>query len=76
MIARSFAVSSAEQTWPPRSRNASRSFVRTGASATTERSVEHSVPQSNEVPARLSAAAFGLLAERSTYAGTLPEPTP
>ena len=37
-----------------------------GASATTERSVEQSVPQSNEVPVRMSAAAFSTLALRST----------
>ena len=65
-MARSLFVSSSEQTWPPRSRSASRSRWRMGLSATTDRSVEHSVPQSNDVPVRMSAAAFSTFAERST----------
>ena len=75
-IASSFRVSSGEQTWHFRAFSSASSASATGRSQTIACSDEQIVPLSKVWLSTRQRAAYATSAERSTYAGTLPGPTP
>ncbi len=75
-IAASLAWSSLAIQWAPLASMCARNCAAIGRSATTDCSVAQMTEQSKALLLTIAAAAAGMSALRSTYAGTLPGPTP